>query len=227
MKNGTDALMMVFSRNAFYKRLHYLILAAFALSVLVIAILLSVIIFLIKNPTRPLYFATDNVGRLIQIIPVNQPNMTADQVAAWVTEAVQATLSYDFVNFHSQVQSAQKYFTDYGWSNYMKALTASNNLLGLAQNKWVIIAQIFDRPKIITQGLLSGAYAYKFEMPVLLTYWYPPYDDNSKRTNALQVSVIVQRRPILQSYKGLGIVQLIANLVTSDQSQSISGEAPG
>ena len=217
--NTKDALVVVFSRNIFYKRLHYLALATFALSILVIAILADVLYFLVKNPPHPLYFATDSVGRLVPIIPVDRPNMSTDDVTAWAIEAVQNAYSYDFVNYRSQLQSAQKYFTNFGWSNYMKALTASNNLPALSARRQIVLAQVVPPAKIVAQGILGGAYAWKFQMQVLMTYWEPPYDDKSKNVNALNVSVIVQRQEVLKSYKGLGVVQLIASMATSPQGQ--------
>lgn len=233
MDNNHDALVLVFTRNAFYRRLHFLALATFVLSLFVIGTLIGVIIFLTKNPTRPLFFATDSVGRLIKIIPVDQPNMTTEEVAAWTIEAIQAAFSYSHVNFRAELQSAQKYFTNYGWTNYMQALIAKNilnsnpNESALLQRKWIVIGQVVSQPKLITQGLLGGAYAWKFEIPVLMTYWSPPYDDKSKFLNSLQVTVIVQRQPILQSYKGLGIVQVITRFATANQIPDLSTAPPG
>lgn len=137
--------------------------------------------------------------------------MSPDGVVAWTVEGVQKSLSFDFINYRSQLQTAQKYFTPYGWQNYTRALQGNNNFLGLTANRWIVIAQVVDRPKVITQGILAGAYAWKFQMPVLVTYWSPPYDNKSKFSNALTVTVIVQRQEILQSYKGLGIVQIVAS----------------
>lgn len=224
-----DALVLVFSRNAFYQRLHYLALAAFALVVVVIISLVWIVIYLVKNPTHPLFFATDNVGRLIRVVPVNVPNMTTDQVIAWTIEAVQAANSYDFVNYHAQLQSAQKYFTNYGWINYMSALASSNNLLAITQRKMIVLAQVVDQPKILAAGILGGAYAWKFQMSLLVTYWSPPYDDKSKFSNPLDVNVIVQRQPALQGYQGLGIVQIYENIATvpSNQPQEITGTPTG
>jgi intracellular multiplication protein IcmL len=228
MMQSSDALQMIFSRNAFYRRLHFLILGVFVLCLLVIGILIGIIIYLIKNPTLPLYFATDSIGRLIKIIPIDRPNMTDDEVTAWVIDAIQTTLSYDYVNFRSQLQSSQRFFTDYGWSYYMKALASSGNLLALQQDRQIVITQLFKTPNITVRGLLAGAYSWKFQMPeILVTYWKPPYDAKSKFSNALQGSVIVQRQPILQSYKGLGIVQLILLSPVATQPQEISGTAPG
>src|SRR5580700_7831021 len=104
--DANDTLVMVFSRNAFYKRLHYLVLAAFFLGLFVIVFLMLTLHYLYRNPTRPIYFATDNVGRLIYIVPVNTPNMTPDEVTAWVINAVEAANSYDFINFRAQLQDA-------------------------------------------------------------------------------------------------------------------------
>ncbi len=208
--SANDALVLVFSRNAFYKRLHYLALAAFFLALLVIVFLLLTLNYLYRNPTHPIYFATDDVGRLIYIVPVNTPNMSQDDVTAWVIEAVVAVNSYDFINYHSQLQGAQKYFTDYGWSKYMLALKASNNLLGVINYKEIVTAQVVDPgPKILKAGILGGAYAWQYQMPLLVTHSRPPYDGSNSFNNSYVVTVVVQRRPILQGNKGLGIVQLV------------------
>ncbi|HLB42394.1 MAG TPA: DotI/IcmL/TraM family protein [Gammaproteobacteria bacterium] len=217
-----DALVVVLTRNAFYKQLYYFMLATFALSLVVIAILIGIITFLIKNPIQPLYFATDEIGRLIQDTPVNQSDMSLDEVMAWVVEAVQSSYSYDYINYRLQLQSAQKYFTNYGWQNYMSALTASNNLLAVTQRKMIVLARVVGKPALMTQGILAGAYAWKFKMPLLVTNWSPPYNEKSKSLNALTVTVIVQRQPVLQSDKGLGIVQFVAQAATSTQPSDIS-----
>ncbi len=213
-ENGDDALSLVFLRNEFYRKKYYLLLAVFFLALLVIVILGSMLRYLVKHPPHPLYFVTDNVGRFVQDIPGQQPNMTTSEVAAWTTTAVEAAYSYDFLNYHAQLQDAQKYFTDYGWRNYMKGLTASNNLVALTQRKMVVIAKVIGTPKLAAEGPLgkTGTYAYKFEMPLLVTYNLPPYDGKAKFENPLVITVIVQRQNILSSYKGLGIVQMIGTL---------------
>lgn len=224
-----EALVLILTRNAFYKRMHYLALATFGLAVLLIAMLTAMLIFLYQNPTQPLYFATDEVGRLITIVPVNMPNMSRDDTIAWAKEAAEATFSYDYINFRSQLQNAQKYFTNYGWSKYMSALTAANNLTALNQRKMLVKAQVVDQPTILQEGLIAGSYAWKVKMPMLMTYYLPPYDDKSKFSNPLEVTVIVKRLPVLQGYKGLGIVQIIGSVATApiNQPQQISSTPTG
>lgn len=224
-----DALIAVFSRNAFYKRLHYLALGAFALSLLVIGFLTWMLIYMLSHPVRPLYFAVDEIGRLIDVVPVSKPNMTTQEASNFALDAIISAFSMDYVNYRSQLQGAQKYFTTYGWSKYMGALKSNNNLLALTQRRQIVNVQIVGQPKLITQGLLAGAYAWKFEMPMLATYWEPPYDDRSKYSNALIVTIIIQRQPILQSYKGVGVVQIIARMANTPitRPQEISSTPTG
>jgi len=211
---STDALVLVFARNAFYKRLHYLAFAAVLLMVLTIAILIWMLIYVSRQEAMPIFFATDNIGRLIHVGAVSKPEMTTEEVSAWAVEGVQSAYSYDYLNYRSQLQNAQKYFTGYGWSKYITALEASNNLDGVKERKWIGIAKVVDQPKVLAQGVLkSGEYAWKFQMNILVSYLQPPkYDEATMRVDPLTLTVIVERQPALQSYKGLGIAQIVAEL---------------
>lgn len=212
-----NALVMVHTRNEFYRGKFRFTLALYLLSIVVNLILIGMIVYLINHPTQPLYFPADKAGRLIKVIPLQESNMSLQDVTNWTVEAIEAAYSYDFVNYRGQLQSAQKYFTDYGWRNYMSGLVASNNLKGLVQRKLIAIAKVVAPPKLLVQGPLGGATAWKFQMPVLVTYLYPPFDEKSKFANPLIVTVIVQRQNVLQSYKGLGIIQTI-NVIAVNQS---------
>lgn len=228
--NDQDALVVVFSRNAFYRRMHFLVLAALCLASIVIAILLVILIHIFRFPPPPLYFATDEVGRLIPVIPVDKPNMSEKEVMDWTANAITRAFSYDFINFRSQLQSSQRYFNDYGWRTYMDAVKSTNNLVALTARKMVFLAQVIGQPKLTTEGILSGSYAWKFDMPVLMTYLVPPFDAKSTFTNPLVVTVVIQREPILQSNKGLGILQVIANIAVGPgqpQQQPLTAGTPG
>lgn len=215
--NTNDALVLVFARNAFYRRLYYLALAAFGMMIITISILIWVLVYVVKMQALPIYFATDNVGRLIHISPVSQPNMTNEEVTQWVVDAVQTAYSYDYLNYRSQLQNSEKYFTGFGWSKYIKALQASNNLDGVKERKWIGIAKVVEQPKILQQGTLkSGEYAWKFQLYILATYLRPPsYDEATMRVDPLILTVLVQRQPELQSYKGLGIGQIVAEFAAN------------
>lgn len=220
-----NALAMIAMRQMFYLQQLRLIFAAVLLQLLLVAGLIGMLVYFLKHPTHPIYFATDKVGRLMIDPPLNQPNMPIDAVSNWVITAVEAAYGYDFVNYRQELQDAEKYFTDYGWKNYMKGLESSNNLLALTQRKLIASAKVVAKPKVIIQGILGSRYAWKFEMPILVTYSQPPYDEKSKFSNPLIVTVTVVRQKLSESESGLGIVQIIANLAISSPQPNIS--APG
>lgn len=224
-----DAIELVMKRNAFYRRVHHLAIAALYSLVFVIVFLACVLVYLWRNPTHPIYFATDNVGRLIRIVPINQPNATDEDVVNWAIEAMQATFSMDYVNYRMQLQGAQKYFTDYGWTNYMNAIEAANNISALTTRKMIVLVKVVSQPRIVAEGILGGAYAWKIEMPMLATYSLPLYDETTKFSNPINITIVVQRQPILQSYKGLGIAQIIGTIAQApiSQPQQISNTPTG
>lgn len=213
-----DALVMISIRNDFYRRKFHITLAVFFCGLIALAFLAGMFSYIVKHPPRPLYFATDDAGRFIMDIPITQSNMPDADVGAWAVAAVQAAYSYDFLNYHAQLQEAQKYFTDYGWREYMKGLTASNNLVALKARKQVVVARSIGPAKLLVEGPIGKAqiYGWKFQMQLLVTYLMPPlYDDKTKFTNPLIVTVIIERQNVLSSYMGLGIVQMVGQLAQS------------
>lgn len=219
---SSDALVMIFLRQSFYLQQLRMILGAVLLNLTLILVLLGMFIYFLKHPVHPIYFATDKIGRLMVEPPLNSPNMSFSEVTAWTVNAVQAAYSYDFMNYRSQLQGAQKYFTDFGWRQYMKGLQASNNLLALTEHKMIVSAKVVAPPRLLIQGILGNRYAWKFEMPVLVTYYEPPYDEKTKFSNPLLVTVVVERQRLLESDHGLGIVQIIAALAIGNSPQAIN-----
>lgn len=205
-----DALVLVHTRNQFYRSKFRFILGVYVLSLIANVVLISMIVYLYKHPTEALFFPADNIGRLIHVIPVTEANQTNQEVMKWTVEAIEAAFSYDFMNYRGQLQNAQKYFTEYGWRNYMDTLRDSLNLVALTTHKQIVVAKIVGPLKILNQALLGGkAMAWKFEMPMLVTYITPPFTAKDRKFNALVLTVIVRRENELQSYKGLGVIQVI------------------
>jgi intracellular multiplication protein IcmL len=209
-----DVVLLVYARNEFYKKKFHWVLGVCCLGLLVIIALSGMLRYITRNPVHPLYFVADKAGRLIQDIPLDMPNMSVADVEQWAVEAVVAANTYDFANYHGQLQLAQKYFTDFGWRNYMKGLQASNNLVALTQRKLIFTARASGAPRLLNQGRVGKArlYAWQISIPVVVTYLMPPYDgvlDKTKFENSFVFTVLIMRQSLLTSYKGLGISQII------------------
>jgi len=201
--------LAILQRNAFYRQRFHLLAGLCVLSALMNLVLGGLLHWIVHHPRNPVYFPADSAGRLIQEVPLDQPVLSAQNVANWVIHAVESTLSFDFVNYHSQLQNAEVYFSDPGWVAYMKGLSQSNNLLAFTQRKLVGIAKVTGVPGLLKVGQLpDGRLAWKFEMPVLMEYRMPPFDEKSVFYNPLVVTVVVRREDILEGNNGLGIVQM-------------------
>ena len=149
-------------------------------------------------------------------LPLDQPNLKTEDLIRWATEAVEATLTYSFDDYQSRMQNAEKYYTAKGWSIWVEALDASGNIKSALLRKLKIIAKVVgteNDTKVTPQGTLDGAYVWKVELPVLVTYQEPPYDKSSSVPNALMVTVIIQRQPLQQGYKGLAILMIEVNQI--------------
>jgi len=211
IEQETDALVLIALRNTCYQARMHFVLFLWILSMFGIFILAGIAIYLIKHPTQPFFFPADNAGRLMQEVPLNQSLLSDQAVGNWAVKAVEAAYSFDFIRYHSELQTAEQYFTENGWRDYMDGLTASNNLLGLTERKMIITARVIDAPTLIKKGFNKfGVLAWRFEMHVLMTTYQPPYDEHSKSQNPWVVTVVVVRQDLLQNGDGLGVVQMNA-----------------
>lgn len=226
-EKNDDALVLVQLRNEFYRKKFYVVLGVYILSIVVIVVLACALVYVVRHPVKPLYFVVDDIGRLIKDVPLDTANMPLPEIEKWVVEAVENTYSYDYVNYRTQLQEAQKYFSERGWREYMEGLRASNNLLALTERKLVVIAKVVGKPKLITEGYVSGnVRVWRFDVPVLVTYLLPPnYGEKSQFQNPMLVTVTIKRQSILNSYRGLGVIQLIGNLVLAPASQNLNAAA--
>lgn len=177
--------------------------ATLARKIIIICVMLSSIIL----------FSSASLGA-----PENpeQSNMKTEDVIAWATEAIEATFTYNFDDYQSRLQNAEKYYTASAWSAYMKALDLSQNTKALVERKQKVIAKVMttgtDKPKLISEGLSGGAYTWKLEVPIKITYQMPPYNESNDSSSAQIVTITIQRQSLHQGYKGLAITDLSSSL---------------
>lgn len=184
-------LELVMLRNAFYRdgyrfaRLGMLIL-------IVLNVLLGFSVFhKYMNPAPPRYFAATSDGRIINVHPLTDPAVTDSYVIQWTADAVRRSFSQDFIHWRRQLQDISQYYTPKGWSDFTQQMKSSNNLKTLVALKMVSNVQITGAPKVVQKAVVGGHYAWKIEMPVLVTY------SNAARSipMAFKVDLIVLRMP--------------------------------
>lgn len=201
-----DALVMVKNRNDFYRDNYRKIVGALLFSMLVIIILTGALVYLVTNPPQPRYFATSIEGRITPLVPLEQPNISQAALLQWANTAAISAYTYNFVNYKEALQSASEYFTPDGWSAFMQALESSNNLNAVTAKKLVVSAVATGAPVILQQGVLNGTYAWRVQMPMLVTY----QSASQFSRQSIIVTMLVTRVSTLNSPKGIGIAQFVA-----------------
>ncbi|HEX2548505.1 MAG TPA: DotI/IcmL family type IV secretion protein [Gammaproteobacteria bacterium] len=223
LEKTEDALELVHIRNAFYKKKFHTLLGIGLLALIVILCLMFLFKHLLGVASRPLYFVANDEGVLIQQSPLQLPIPIAD-VNAWVVEAIESANSFDYVNYRSQLQDSQKYFSDFAWMEYMKSLTASLNLTAMKERREVWISKVIATPTIINAGAIRGEYAWRVELTLRETRLKPPLYLNtptSSSTATYKITVILQRKPLLQSYQGLAVLSMVKELISSSPRSNI------
>lgn len=204
-----DALQLVRMRNDFYKDNYRRVLGLLIMAIVIIAMLTSVLVYMLTHPPAPKYFATDSQGRLLPVLPLNEPNLSDAALLQWTNMAVVSAFTFDFVNYRTQLQSASQYFTTEGWQEFLNALKSSGNISSVISGRMTVSAVATGAPVISQQGTIDNRYVWRIKMPMLITYQGTQITQQNVMANILVVRISTLTNP-----KGIGIAQLI--LSTSD-----------
>lgn len=201
-----DALTNVILRNNFYRDGQHRMMIILLLSIIVNFILAALLVYMITHPPQPKYFATSINGRITPLVPLNLPNQSDSAVLQWANQAAIAAFSYNFVNYRSELQSASGFFTAEGWDQFLSALQSSNNLDAVKAKKLVVSAVATSAPVFLQKGILNGRFAWRIQMPLLVTY----QSASEFSQQNITVTMLVTRVDTLNSPRGIGISQFIS-----------------
>lgn len=215
MKNNdnTGALELVILRNTFYRDNYKRALTALVLIVIINCILAASIFYVVTNPPKPEYFATTDDGRMINWHPLNDPVVTDDFIVQWTTNATRKAFSLDYLHWRQQLEDASKYFTSQGWKYFLQSFKQSNNLETLTNLKMVSDAVVTGAPKILQKAVLDGVYAWKVQMPILVTY----SNMGKSIPMPMTVTLIVMRVPVEQNSDRIAINNFLPVLQDSER----------
>ncbi|MCR9192453.1 MAG: type IVB secretion system apparatus protein IcmL/DotI [Gammaproteobacteria bacterium] len=201
-----DALAAVAMRNNFYRDGQRKMILILLFSIVGNVILASMLTYVITHPPAPKYFATSINGRITPLVALNAPNQSDSAILQWANQAAIATFSYNFVNYRSELVASSGFFTAAGWDQFISALGASNNLEAVKAKKLVVSAVATSAPVILQKGVLNGRYAWRIQMPILVTY----QSASEFSQQNLNVTMLVTRVDTLNSPRGIGIAQFVS-----------------
>jgi intracellular multiplication protein IcmL len=204
---ANNALETVQLRKDFYRDNYRRCIGLLTLSIIMNFVLISVASYLFLHKTPPVYFATDDKGRVMPIQALSMPVVSSQALMAWANEAAVTAYTYNFVNYRQQLQDASEFFTPDGWKNFEIALESSRNLQTVISKKLVATAVATGAPVIEDQRVIAGKYVWKVGLPILVKY-------ESASTNfnqTLYIRMIITRVSTVTYPKGIAISQFIAS----------------
>ncbi|MEK6731860.1 MAG: type IVB secretion system apparatus protein IcmL/DotI [Pseudomonadota bacterium] len=201
-----DALEEVKHRNEFYRDGYRKIVVALMLALLIIVGLVGAIFGILATRPTPTYFATTNDGRIISLVPLNQPNLSDQALLQWASNAVISIYSYSFVNYQKVFQDNEQYFTDAGWKAFLNSVKDSNSLSAVIKNKLIVSAVVTGAPVVTNRFLYNNNYTWKVQMPITVTM----QGTGSPSTQNFMVTLTITRVSTLDSISGVGISQFVS-----------------
>lgn len=197
----------VMVRNEFYRDGYRSLLKVAVLQGFVILGLIGAMYFIINvHQPENRYFATTEDGRLIPMVSLSEPNMSAPALMSWVAQASSEVMTFGFNDYRRRLQEASRNFTRRGWQSFTEALQRSRIIEQVEANQQIVTAIPTGAPILKSEGLVAGRYQWIIEMPMIVTY----QSGSKERTDRMIVTLVVVRVPRLESPNGVGIEQWIA-----------------
>jgi intracellular multiplication protein IcmL len=208
-----DALELVKLRNNFYRDNYRRVVGALLIMLVIIVALVGTVFYQLSTRPEPRYFATSSDGRITPIYALNDPVVNTEDLLQWAVRAAVAANCYNFVDYREKLQQVQNYFTPDGWKYFETALQGARTLETVIAKKLVVSAVATGTPVIIDQGVINGRYAWKVQLPLLVTYQSP----NELTQQPVMATMIVTRVPTLNVPRGIAIASFVESITSAQQ----------
>lgn len=200
-----DAVELVRLRNNFYRDNYRRMVIVLLVMLIINVALVGTVFYQIANRPEPRYFATTTDGRIMPIYPLSEPMWAPAELLQWAHRAAIAAHSYNFVNYRDAFQQLQNQFTPEGWNYFESALKDARTLDMVLTKKLIVSAVATGTPVILDQGVIAGRYAWKVQIPLLITY-----QSGSEQTQQpVTALMIISRVPTVDVPKGIAIVSFV------------------
>ena len=201
------ALNAVVTRNEYYRDgYRNLMKVAFIEGVIIIGLVFAFIVYMNIHQERNIYFATTADGRILQLVPLDQPNISESALMSWVAQAATETMTFGFHDYQRRLQNSSRHFTRRGWESFTQALQRSRIIESVESLQQVVTATPRSAPVLLQQGVFDGRYRWIVRLPLTVTFT----SGNKTTSSNLEVTITIERVPTLESPNGVGIESWIA-----------------
>lgn len=207
LQEEETGLGKVVVRNEFYRDGYRNLLRLTVLQSLIILGLVGAMYFVVEvHQPENRYFATTEDGRLVPMVPLNQPNLSTPALMSWAAQAATEVMTFGFNDYRRRLQESSRNFTRRGWESFTLALQRSRIIEMIEANQQVATAAPQGAPILQSEGEVAGRYQWVVELPLVVTY----ESGARKKSDRLLVTLVIVRVPRLETPNGVGIEQWIA-----------------
>ncbi len=191
-------IRMEFYRDNFRKMVNI----ALVNSVIIVAILIAILVYMFKSAPENRYFATTVDGRIMQLIPLDQPSMTSSELYSWVVQAVSDTLTFGYHDYQRRLQENTKYFTIDGWETFTNMIQNMQLIDMVGRNKLLVKAYPMSAPELQQEEVFNGRYRW-----VLIINFNMEFTGRGSGggDRNLRLRLTIERVPVLENVKGIAI----------------------
>lgn len=201
------ALFTVVTRNEFYRDgFRNMIKLAILEGIIIIGLIVAISLQIANSKSEDRYFATTADGRIMQLVPMDKPNMSTAALMSWVAQASSDVMTFGYHDYQRRLQQSARFFTKSGWESFTSALQKSRILDAVRAQQQVVSAVPSSAPVLVQQGVLNGKFRWIIQLPISVTY----KSAENSRTDKLKLNLVVERVPSLENPNGVGIQQWIA-----------------
>lgn len=160
----------------------------------------------VAAPT-PKFFKVTQDKQVIQPVALTQPFLASNELLNWFTKTIQESYSFNYHNVRAVIKNVRGYYTKNGHKSYSVILRDYNNLSAILKHQLVLTVMPLDVPKILKEQIINGRYAWKVEIPILLTY----QSKGILTTREHTITAFIIRVPAKESSQGVQIAQMISS----------------
>lgn len=205
--DANTGLGNVVIRNQFYRDGYRNLVRLCVVLCIANMFLIGAIYFVIHSyQPQDRYFATTEDGRLVPMVPLDQPNLSNPALMSWVAQAATETMTFGFNDYRRRLQESSRNFTRSGWENFTKAIQEAKLIETVEANQQVVSAAPRGAPILISEGLVNGRYQWTVQLPLTLSF----QSGSKTQIENYLLRIVIVRRPRLESSSGIGIESWIA-----------------
>ena len=201
-----EAVATELSRSAYSRERFIFLLRTLYCALGLIALLTVANVYLAVRPVETKVIAKDPMGGIKELVTLEKPLNSQNEMLAWATNAVTGAFTLSFSNYQQQLQDVRFNFTEPGWRGFQEALRGRGVLDAIINSKYVSTAVPTAAPVVVQQGLIEGKYAWRIEIPLIVTY----ESASGRASQSFLVEATIIRRPETENPRGLGIQSIVA-----------------